>query len=54
MYFTTIRAHNTEAVSVYLKMGVEIDRLHLAYRKALERALKLFPHEFGEMPEHLQ
>ena len=54
MYFTTIRAHNTEAVSVYLKMGVEIDRLHLAYRKALEKGVEIVPHEFIEMPEHLQ
>lgn len=49
MYFTTIRAHNTEAVSVYLKMGVEIDRLHLAYRKALEEGIEVKPHEFIEV-----
>lgn len=54
MYFTTIRAHNTEAVSVYLKMGVEIDRLHLAYRKALEKGVEIVPHDFIEMPGHLQ
>ena len=54
MYFTTVRAHNTEAVSVYLKMGVEIDRLHLAYRKALEAGIEVEPHEFIEIPEHLQ
>ena len=53
MYFTTIRAHNTEAVSVYLKMGVEIDRLHLAYRKALEEGIEVEPHPFIELPEHL-
>ena len=54
MYFTTVRAHNTEAVSVYLKMGVEIDRLHLAYHKALEAGIEVEPHEFIEIPEHLQ
>ncbi len=54
MYFTTIRAHNTEAVSVYLKMGVEIDRLHLAYRKALEEGIEVVPHTFIELPEYLR
>jgi len=51
MYFTTVRAHNTEAVSVYLKMGVEIDRVHLAYRKALVEGVEIKPHEFIELPE---
>ncbi|MCO6476327.1 MAG: GNAT family N-acetyltransferase [Phaeodactylibacter sp.] len=54
MYFTTVRGHNTEAVSVYLKMGVEIDRLHLAYRKPLAEGVEITPHEFIELPSHLQ
>jgi GNAT superfamily N-acetyltransferase len=46
MYLTTVRAHNTEAVSIYLKLGVSVDRVHIAYRKALDPEVVITPHEF--------
>ena len=49
MYLTTVRAHNKEAVSVYLKLGVHIDRVHVAYRKPLEEGVMVEPFEFMEV-----
>ncbi|MCB0589285.1 MAG: GNAT family N-acetyltransferase, partial [Phaeodactylibacter sp.] len=54
MYFTTVRAHNTEAVSVYMKLGVEIDRIHVAYRKPLADDIEITPHKFVELPEQMK
>lgn len=48
MYLTTVRAHNKEAVSVYLKLGVHVDRVHVAYRKALDPSISIEPYEFLE------
>lgn len=49
MYLTTVRAHNKEAVRIYLKLGVHIDRVHIAYRKALDEEIEIEPHEFMEV-----
>lgn len=49
MYLTTVRAHNKEAVSIYLKLGVHIDRVHLAYRKALTDDITIEPNEMMEI-----
>ncbi|MBX2927094.1 MAG: hypothetical protein KF852_04605 [Saprospiraceae bacterium] len=51
MFLTTVRAHNKEAVSIYLKLAVSIDRVHIAYRKALRPDVVIEPHEFMEIPE---
>ena len=49
MFLTTVRAHNSEAVSIYLKLAVKIDRVHIAYRKALKDDVVVEPHEFMEV-----
>jgi GNAT superfamily N-acetyltransferase len=49
MYLTTVRAHNKEAVRIYLKLGVHIDRVHIAYRKALDGGIEIEPYEFMEV-----
>ncbi len=49
LFLTTVRAHNKEAVSVYLKLGVVVDRVHIAYRKALKPGVVIEPHEFMEL-----
>jgi GNAT superfamily N-acetyltransferase len=46
MFLTTVRAHNTEAVSIYLKLGVHVDRVHVAYRKALRDDVVVEPYAF--------
>ncbi len=46
MYLCTVRAHNTEAVSIYFKLGVKIQRVHVAYRKPLRADLSIEPFEF--------
>ncbi|NRA48784.1 MAG: GNAT family N-acetyltransferase [Phaeodactylibacter sp.] len=48
MYLTTVRAHNFEAVGVYKKLNVEVDRIHVAYRKALKEGVPVEPFEFTE------
>jgi GNAT superfamily N-acetyltransferase len=48
MYLTTVRAHNFEAVSVYKKLAVEVDRIHIAYRKPLKEGIPIEPFEFTE------
>lgn len=46
MYLATIRAHNHEIRSIYAKMNVEIDRVHIAYRKYLNARIPYEPFEF--------
>jgi len=48
MYLTTVRAHNYEAVSVYRKLAVHVDRIHVAYRKPLKEGIPVEPFEFTE------
>jgi len=48
MVLTTVRAHNHEAVSVYKKLGVNVDRIHVAYRKPLKEDISIVPFEFTE------
>jgi GNAT superfamily N-acetyltransferase len=48
MALTTVRAHNTDAVSVYKKLGVSAERIHIAYRKALKEDIPIEPFEFTE------
>jgi len=45
---TTVRAHNYEAVSVYRKLAVHVDRIHVAYRKPLKEGIPVEPFEFTE------
>lgn len=51
MYLTTVRAHNKEAVRIYQKLNVTVDRVHIAYRKALTEDITLEPYEFIEVEE---
>lgn len=55
LFLTTVRAHNKEAVSIYSKLAVQIDRVHIAYRKALQPGITIEPHEFldpdGPLPD---
>jgi len=46
MYLAGIRTHNHEIRSMYSKMNVEIDRIHVAYRKALVDGAPIKPFEF--------
>jgi GNAT superfamily N-acetyltransferase len=46
MYLTTIRAHNKDAISAYENLAVEVDRVHIAYRKALEPGITFEPFPF--------
>lgn len=46
MYLTTIRAHNKEAISAYENLVIEVDRVHIAYRKPLEEGIVIEPFEF--------
>ncbi|MEQ8707335.1 MAG: GNAT family N-acetyltransferase [Phaeodactylibacter sp.] len=48
MYLTTVRAHNHDAVSVYDKLNVKVDRVHVAYRKPLKDGIPVEPFEFTE------
>ncbi|TXB63141.1 N-acetyltransferase [Phaeodactylibacter luteus] len=48
LYLTTVRAHNEEAVSAYKKLGVEVDRIHIAYRKPLVASARVEPYPFTE------
>lgn len=48
MYLTGVRAHNWEIRSIYDKMAVHTDRIHVAYRKALSPDIELEPFEFLE------
>ncbi len=46
LFLTTVRGHNTDAVSVYLKLGVKVDRVHYAWRKALLPGVVVEPYSF--------
>lgn len=46
MYLATIRTHNHEIRSIYAKLNVEIDRVHVAYRKYLNPDIPYEPFEF--------
>ncbi|WP_353480022.1 GNAT family N-acetyltransferase [Haliscomenobacter sp.] len=49
IYLTTVRAHNKEAVSIYMKTGVYIDRVHIGYRKSLDESIVVEPNYFMEI-----
>ncbi len=46
MYLAGIRAHNKEIISMYSKMEVEKNRIHLTYRKHLNPDIPFEPFEF--------
>ncbi len=46
MYLATIRAHNHQIRSIYEKLNVNIDRVHVAYRKTLKPDIEIIPFEF--------
>lgn len=46
MYLAGIRAHNKEIISMYSKMEVEKNRIHLTYRKHFNTAIPFEPFEF--------
>jgi len=46
MYLPTIRAHNKEIISIYDRMFVRVDRVHLTFRKALKPGISIEPYEF--------
>lgn len=49
MYLAGIRTQNHEIRSMYDKMQVEIDRVHVAYRKMLDDSIAFEPNEFIEV-----
>lgn len=51
MYLATVRAHNHEIRSIYEKLHVGIDRVHVAYRKALRPGTEIKPFEFIDLEE---
>lgn len=46
MYLATIRTHNHEIRSIYAKLKVDIDRVHVTFRKALDPTVAVVPFEF--------
>ncbi len=46
MYLAGIRAHNHEIRSLYTKLNVNTDRIHVAYRKALVKSAPIEPFDF--------
>lgn len=50
-YLATIRGHNTVMVKSISNLGVKVERVHLAYRKMLDKKLPLNPFEFMEIAE---
>ena len=48
MYLAQIRTHNHNIRSMYAKLGVQVDRIHVTYRKALEPSIAITPFEFIE------
>ena len=46
MYLAQIRTHNHEIRSMYDKLGVKVDRVHVTYRKALLDGIRIEPFEF--------
>ena len=51
MFLATIRAHNHEIRSIYAKLNVNIDRVHVTYRKAIDPAITIHPFEFVHFEE---
>ncbi|NUO01357.1 MAG: hypothetical protein HUU01_12160 [Saprospiraceae bacterium] len=51
MYLAGIRGHNHEIQSMYSKMNVKTDRVHVAFRKALVDGAPIVPFEFLEINE---
>lgn len=49
MCLAGIRAHNHAIRSIYSKMDVEIERVHVSYRKPLKAELEITPYEFAEI-----
>ncbi len=49
MCLAQIRTHNHDIRSMYAKLEVEIDRVHVAYRKALKPGVEIEPFEFIEV-----
>lgn len=45
-YLATIRGHNTVMVKSISNLGVEVERVHLAYRKMIDQQLPLQPFPF--------
>ncbi len=53
MYLAGIRAHNYEIRSVYSKLNVEVNRVHVMFRKPLEEGLQIKPFPFMEEDEEM-
>jgi len=51
MFLATIRAHNHEIRSIYAKLNVDVDRVHVAYRKAVDPSVSIQPFEFIHFEE---
>lgn len=49
MFLAGIRTQNHEIRSMYDKLNVEIDRVHVAYRKMLDESLPFQPNEFMDV-----
>jgi GNAT superfamily N-acetyltransferase len=48
MYLAGIRAHNQAIRSIYEKMDVQVDRVHISLRKALSPGITITPNPFTE------
>jgi len=48
MCLAGIRTHNHEIRSIYTRLQVDVDRIHVAYRKPLEAGITITPFEFLE------
>jgi GNAT superfamily N-acetyltransferase len=46
MYLAQIRTHNHQIRSMYAKLGVKVDRVHVTYRKPLVEGVEIEPFEF--------
>lgn len=51
MCLATIRAHNKAIQSVYSKLGVDVERAHVAFRKALDPTMEIQPFDFRTFTE---
>ncbi len=49
LVLTTIRGHNTKMVKSVFKLGVKINKEHVAYRKMLDKTLPFEPFDFFEV-----
>jgi GNAT superfamily N-acetyltransferase len=48
-YLATIRGHNSVMVNSISNLGVKVERVHLAYRKMLDKSLPLEPFDFLDL-----